>query len=199
MLMVPRAGSLEARTRVKFGLEREQQIATALKQQYAVPIIEATQQEDKEQKIDRWIDSPHGRIALQIKYREVGEDMLFEVYDKWFGWNDERNKLGRDMQGDAEQYAVLLSDRKTVVMVPTALAKETVINLVEQAKKGWTAESVQGTKTLKTRFNGIKMELKVQHDPNDARIKMIAYIPALYFVARAQAKVYNVNLPEWNH
>jgi len=193
-----RPGSLDTRTRVRNGRERERQIATALRDQVGLPIQDATEFEDKERKVDRWIAYPTGKVALQIKYREVGEDLLFEVYDKWFGWHDPHNKLGRDMYGDAKEYAVLLADRKTVVMVPTKLAKDTVQKMVDQAfDHGFTVQGYNSS-TLRYFAHGLKLELKVQKDPGDGRQKMVAYIPASYFVAEAQAKVYEVALPnQW--
>lgn len=195
MNAIARPGSLDPRTRVRHGRERERQIAVALKDQVGLPITDATEFEDKERKVDRWIDYPSGRVALQIKYREVGEDLLFEVYDKFFGWDDPKNKLGRDMYGDAKKYAVLLADRHTVVMVPTQLAKDTVAKMTKKARKeGWTVHGAVSS-TLHYYAHGLKLELKVQRDPGDGRQKMVAYIPASYFLAEAQAKVYQVALP----
>lgn len=193
-----RPGSLDSYTRVRHGRERERQIATALRDQVGLPIQDASEFEDKERKVDRWIAYPTGRVALQIKYREVGEDLLFEVYDKWFDWDHPHNKLGRDMYGDAKEYAVLLSNRKTVVMVPTKLAKDTVAKMVEEARtSGFTVKGYNSS-TLRYFAHGLKLELKVQHDPGDGRQKMVAYIPASYFIAEAQAKVYEVALPsQW--
>lgn len=195
-----RPGSLDPRTRVRHGRERERQIAIALRDQVGLPIQDASEFEDKERKVDRWIAYPTGKVALQIKYREVGEDLLFEVYDKWFDWDHVNNKLGRDMFGDAKEYAVLLADRKTVVMVPTQLAKDTVAKMVHEARtKGFTVKGYASS-TLRYYAHGLKLELKVQKDPGDGRQKMVAYIPASYFVAEAQAKVYTVALPhQWKN
>lgn len=190
-----RPGSLDPRTRVRHGRERERQIAKALKEQVGLPIQDASEFEDKERKVDRWIAYPTGKVALQIKYREVGSDLLFEVYDKWFGWEDPKNKLGRDMFGDATEYAVLMQDRHTIVMVPTALAKETVKEMVDEAHKNGFSYHGHNGSTLRYFKHGKKLELKVQRDPGDGRQKMVAYIPADFFVAEAQAKVYQVNLP----
>ena len=190
----PRPGSLDSLTRVRHGLERERQIANALKVQIGLPIADASEFEDKERKVDRWLEYPEGRVALQIKYREVGDDLLFEVFDKWFDWDDPRNKLGRDMFGDAKEYAVLLSDRKTVVMVPTKVARKIIVKMIALAgSEGFEEGHV--SKTLRHSVNGLNLELKVQKDPQNGRQKMIAYIPADYFVAESQAKVYEVFLP----
>jgi len=194
--VITRPGSLDPRTRVRHGRERERQIAVALKDQIGLPIIDATEFEDKERKVDRWIAYPTGRVALQIKYREVGEDLLFEVYDKFFDWDDPKNKLGRDMFGDAKEYAVLLADRHTVVMVPTQLAKDTVAKMTQNARRDGFSVVGAVSSTLRYYVHGLKLELKIQKDPGDGRQKMVAYIPASYFIAESQAKVYQVALPK---
>jgi hypothetical protein len=182
---------------VKHGVQREAQIANALRQQAGIPLLEATGDEDKIQKVDRWVNYPTGRVALQIKYRESGKDLLFEVYDKFFGWDHPNNKLGRDMFGDATEYAVLLRDRKTVVLVPTASAKKVINTMVEVAQRdGWTHSRYWGGATLNYRVFGVNLELKVQNDPGDGRQKMVAYIPADYFRFLAQSKVYEIALPK---
>lgn len=198
MMNTTRPGTLDSETRVLHGKERERQIANALKVQHNLPIADATEFEDKERKIDRWLEYPGGRVALQIKYREIGDDLLFEVFDKWFDWDHSRNKSGRDMYGDAKEYAVLLSDRKTVVMVPTKLAKKVIGEMIALARsKGF--EDSYASKTFRYVVNGLTLELKVQKDPRDGRQKMIAYIPPDYFVAEEQAKIYQVFLPrKWN-
>lgn len=189
---------LDPRIRVAHGLERERQIAEALRKQAGLPIVDSTGYEDKDRKVDRWINYPDGRIALQIKYRETGEDLLFEVFDRFNGWDATGNKVGRDMVGDAAEYAVLMQDRSTIVMVPTELAKKVVNTMVDAARThGWTVMGPFGG-TFKYFANGVKLELKVQRDPGDGRSKMVAYIPAQYFIAESQAKVYEVRLPkEW--
>lgn len=189
---------LDNATRVRHGLNRERQIADALKLQAGLPIVDATGSEDKERKVDRWIAYPQRRVALQIKYRETGEDLLFEVYDKFFGWDDPKNKVGRDMMGDATEYAVLLQDRKTIVIVPVAVAKRAIAIMIDGARQhGWTVEGPHGA-TFRYFAGGAKLELKVQRDPRDGRPKMVAYIPSTYFKASEQAKVYTVALPhQW--
>src|SRR5579871_5948421 len=115
-------GSLAVHMRLQRGWAREEQIAEALVKA-GLNIQQSSQFEDRHLKIDRWIVTSNERIPLQIKYREKGGDLLFEVYDKWYGWEDPRNKLGRDMYGDAKEYAVLLPEgnRNFVAMVPTDL------------------------------------------------------------------------------
>lgn len=183
---------LDTRTRVKHGRERERQIAIALQQQHRLPIEESGHDDDCTRKIDRWVDYPTGRVALQIKYRETGADLLFEVFDKFFGWDDPRNKVGRDMIGQASEYAVLLEDRKTVVMVPVELAKSAIQEMLDYAQThGMTCGN-----SFKHFVSNHKLELKIQNDPSDGRQKMVAYMAAGYFISKAQAKVYEVLLPK---
>jgi hypothetical protein len=178
----------ESHFRVKAGLVKEKEIADALKAY--LPVEDSTDAEDKVGKIDRWLAYPTGRVALQIKYRETGRDLLFEVFDTFYGWNHKNNKVGRDMIGDAKEYAVLLKDGKTVVIVPTELAKIVIHRMM------WAAEQVWAhiNRTFHYRANKCDLQLKEQLDPYDMRRKMVAYIPAEYFAAESKAKIYKINL-----
>lgn len=99
------------------------------------------------------------------------------------------------MFGDSKEYAVLLSDRHTVVMVPTQLAKNVIGKMTSKARtEGFRHGAVSST--LRYYVHGLTLELKVQRDPGDGRQKMVAYIPASYFVAESQALVYQVSLPD---
>lgn len=203
--------------RVALGKVREAQIADALRDQHHLDIRNATETQDKFRKIDRWIFQNGKRIPLQIKFRTKGDDLLFEVYDTFRGWEYPdgitltrwengktilQNKIGRDMQGDAQLYAVLLSDGKTIKVVDTSIAKAYIWSMVQHAEEnGWTREGY--TKTLivdavpartknKEMPNYRPAELKLQHDPGDGRPKMVAYVPPLMF----DGPVYTVSLPE---
>ena len=194
---MPQAPSrfLSTQDRLKHGCERERQIADALRDQIGLPICDASQFEDFEKKIDRWIVYPDKRIGLQIKYRETGEDLLFEVFDRFFDWDHVNNKIGRDMIGSPDAYAVLLSDRKTVVIVPTQMAKDAITILEHGARVRWTVKTDR-VSTFRHFINGSRLELKVQPDPFDHRKKMIAYIPADFFVKEKQAETYRLLLPK---
>lgn len=183
----------DANARVKAGKEMEARIAAGLRQ-VGLKLTEATDTEDRLKKVDRWIETPQGRKALQIKYRESGSDLLFEVFDTFHGWRDSRNKVGRDMEGIATEYAVLLPDQKTVVMVDPKIAKEAIEDMLDEARcNGWSRTNFAGS-TLHHRFKGFEMELKLQHDPADGRKKIVAYIPAAFFEGQRQTKVFKIAL-----
>jgi hypothetical protein len=193
----------DATKRVALGKLRESQIANALKNQHHLDIRDATDSQDKFRKIDRWLFMNGALVPLQIKFRNKGDDLLFEVYDTFRGWEFRdgitastqyglQNKIGRDMQGDALLYAVLLSDGKSVKIVDTAPAKRFIWEMVKTAEtKGWTTET--HTKTLRlTLPNGKRAELKLQSDPGDGRPKMVAYIPPTMF----EGPLYTVDIPQ---
>ena len=183
--------SLDQRVRLKYGKEMESKIADSLKQ-CGLQVGKSSDREDRLKKVDRWLMQNGTKIPLQIKFRESGDDLLFEVFDTFHGWNDHKNKIGRDMEGIAKLYAVLMRDGKTIIMVPTQPAKD-VINemLCEVRRSGWGSKSYTGA-TLTYRADGCNLTLKLQMDPFDGRSKMIAYIPQEYFAKQAQTKSYRM-------
>lgn len=188
---------LDSRDRVRHGRRREGQIADALRDQVGLSLQEPSEYEDKQRKIDRWLVQDGKRTAVQIKYRETGDDLLVEVFDKWGGWDHPINKVGRDMIGDARLYAVLRQDRQTVVMVATATLKKIVADMLAMAMQfGWTVDNGPQSKTLRYSKSGGRCELKVQRDPRDGRTKMVAYIPASVLEMENQAQTYKVRLPK---
>lgn len=188
---------LEAHERVKHGKNREAQIADALIEQCGVKLEDATDVEDKTFKVDRWLVEGTKRTAVQIKYRETGDDLLFEVFDRFTAWHSRENKIGRDMKGNSKLYAVLRQDRKTVVMTHVDVAKKIISDMQRAAQViGWTKDEGPQRKVLKYNKNGGTCELRVQRDPGDGRTKMVAYIPAAVLQAEAQTQVYQVNMPK---
>lgn len=186
-----RFGTLERNEQVKAGIEREKHITNALQSQYGLIFQQATEVEDKERKIDRWLIEGSKRTPVQIKYRESGDDLLVEVYSKWYGWGSEYNKIGRDMIGSAQLYLVLRKDKRTVVIVDSNVLKKIVNEMLEVA---------EGLKWENKVFNHFKVsgqvQLRVQHDPYDGRMKMVAYVPANVVIADHNAKVYQIRLKD---
>lgn len=189
------ATTVDNRERVTIGRRRESQIVEALKRQHSLAIKPANECQDKQQKIDCLIEMDGKQVPVQVKYRESGDDVLVEVFDRWNGWDGIGNKIGRDMQGKAEMYAVLTKDAKTVVMAPTAVIKDLVNGMVKAAQDhGWTVD-LGVRKTLRYTIAGEQCQLKVQSDPADGRSKMVAYIPAKVLMDR-QGKTYAVTMPK---
>jgi hypothetical protein len=199
LVVSDRPGSEPTARRVRDGKRREAQIANALREQHGLDLRRPTDSEDRYEKIDRWLVTGDGRrLAVQVKYRQTGEDLLVEVYDKWYGWDDPKNKVGRDVTSPAchaSLYAVLRSDRRTVVMVETRILRRLVEDMIVSARVGgWTSDYGPSAKTLRYFQGGCRAELKVMTDPADGRPKMVAYIPSAMLVG--QARTYLVRLPK---
>lgn len=179
--------------RVASGKAREAQIANALRDQCGLDIREGTDYQDKYRKIDRWVYNSNGpRTPLQIKFRQKGSDLLFEVYDTFLGFGHPKNKIGRDMIGDSTLYAVLLSDGQTIQLVKTHGAKLVIWNMVKIVQaKGWTKEN-QNSKTFSVRWGNSEPQIKLQNDPGDGRPKMVAYLPPQML----NPTTYTVQLPQ---
>ena len=174
--------------RLQHGKRREQQIIKALKQQHDLPLRNATHQEDCELKIDAWLDTK----SVQVKYREVGSDILFEVYDLWNGW-DRDNKPGRDLISKAQMYAVLSNDKRTVHLVNTSFIKQLVRELLQLVQAyGWSKNGK--IKVFKYVRPEGTIELKVQFDPRTGDQKIVAFIPPAC-IPVDQRQEYKVNLP----
>lgn len=175
-------------SRVEQGRRKEGHIAKALKEQHGLILLPATEREDKELKIDRWLVQDDGKKqAVQIKYRETGQDILFEVFDRFEDWDSPSNKPGRDMIGQADLYACLI--KGNCYLVETGLIKNTIRELLQHIIcYGWT----QKDKFLKYRKNGVTLEIRIQYDNASGARKMIAYIPVQFF----QVQIYKLNLPK---
>ncbi len=160
----------DIRTRIKTGREQESLIIQSLRKA-GFNLTPASDHDDMIRKIDCWL----GQTPVQVKYRENGTSILFEVYDTFEDWDSPRNKIGRDMKGVSEIYAVRIGNR---IFVAKTQEIKGIINLMLTVVKqyGWT-EVCGMTKTFKFRKNNLEIFLKIQRDPSDGRTKMVAYLP----------------------
>jgi hypothetical protein len=191
--------TMDSRDRVRIGVRREGQIADALRTQAGLELRDATDDEDKgRQKIDRWLIRDGQSYGMQIKFRETGADILFEVFDTFHGFGDARNKRGRDMIGQAEYYTVLAQDGTTAYVVPVSVAHRLISQAMEMIEEhGWTIVK-KGGSVFKWFMNGCKIEIKLTTDPKDGRPKIIAFIPPDVFAAEQQVEVYKLKLKKLN-
>jgi hypothetical protein len=168
------------RERVEEGKRVEQAIIAKLNQ-IGMKIYEPTSSEDLLEKVDCWYINKKGtKVGIQIKYRESGKDLLFEVYDTFFDFNSPKNKMGRDMIGRAKEYAVLIDDK--IIIVEKQKAVDVIYEMLDEARcNGWS-QSVGRTKTLFFESENCELQMKLQDDPADGRKKIVAYIPKEFFV-----------------
>ena len=148
--------------RVQYGKSIEQQIFQSLIK-CGLKLREPSSKEDMYDKIDGWWTTPQGEVPIQIKYRDTGDDILFEVMKDY-----EKEVPGRDMIGRAVYYAVL-NRTNTIVMVAVAEAKMLI-------KKARDLADVQG---FDNRGNFVwgNVTLRLRPDAATGQTKMMAYIP----------------------
>jgi hypothetical protein len=159
--------------RVKTGKVKEAAIIKTL-QRAGVNVELPTPHEDGYLGIDAWIITKTGRHSLQIKFREDGDDIIFEVIK-----DIAQNIMGRDFQGKAECYLVV--DRAGLGrMIRTKDIKTRAEALLKMAKDSWAQRSGE------RRWEGQGWELKVTMDRGEKDrpfAKLMAYFSPTLFQA----------------
>ncbi len=138
--------------RVKEGKKMELRIIDSMKAA-GFMVAPATEQEDKYQKIDGWLDGQ----SLQIKYRETGDDILFEVYKDWT-----KGIEGRDLCGKADLYACINRSGQGVI-VKTAQIKDLIKAALPIVKD-------------KGCYKAGGLDIKLRPDAYHGQLKCVAFI-----------------------
>jgi hypothetical protein len=121
----------EYTVRVSYGKKIEKSIQDELRKTFVIQ--DPTASEDMYDKVDGYIVSDNGtRTPLQIKYRETGEDVLFETafldrYENHALVPRDLSSLtlnGRDMIGKSAMYACLSKDGCSIWMCDTDTIKK---------------------------------------------------------------------------
>jgi hypothetical protein len=150
--------------RVTYGKGIEKQIFDNLVA-CGMKLREPSSSEDMYDKIDGWWDRGGNEEPIQIKYRDTGDDILFEVMKDYH-----RNIPGRDMIGKAVYYAVLARTGGQIVIIEVAEAKQRIQDAMQAAEQ----EGFDQRGNYRTR-DGIM--LRVRQDPQSGQEKLMAYIP----------------------
>ena len=156
--------------RVEQGIRAESQLIQALARR-GIKIQASTFNEDMYEKIDAWITDKNGkRHSVQIKYRENGTDIIFEII------KDIRVPLiGRDMQCVAEYY--LLSTKLGDTYLFHA---DPIKTFAKQLMETWRSE---WTSTANHFWNGRGWEMKKTVDRENGKSKLMGYFrPTLFNV-----------------
>ena len=137
-----------------------------------VRLEDPTSSEDVQSKIDAWLGSPKSkRYSVQIKYRETGDDLIFEVVKNTATWT-----LGRDLRSVAQLYLVV--DRGgTARLYWTAPIKVLAKKLMEEAKIDLTTEP------SKIEWSGNGYEMKRTIDRAQGNSKIVAFFDPTRFDA----------------
>lgn len=136
----------------------------------SIKFDEPTVNEDCNAKIDAWLVNPKGtRYSVQVKYRETGDDILFEVVKNTATW-----ELGRDLQSVAQLYLVV-NREGTARLFWTAPLKALAQKLMEQAKQDLTDNP---NRVLWADKN---FEMKHTTDHAHGNRKLVAFFNPRYF------------------
>jgi hypothetical protein len=153
-------------TRVHYGKQVEKCIIEQLRL-HDYKIVEASEREDMFDKIDGYILNQESICPLQIKYRQTGDDILFEI-----SFMDRASPTmvwdGRDMIGKSSTYACLSFDGNTIWLCSArdikAKADELAKRLLSLYLKSSTTYLTDG-----------KGELKITTDRESGRKKMLFF------------------------
>lgn len=159
--------------RVRKGKELEVLVIKNLSRQLSYigcKILDATDSEDKYDKIDRWIITAKGtKLSLQLKVRQTGDDMIYEMVK-----NLETGEEGRDLKCRADLYLYVDRNGKGwMYKVPTI--KTAAKTLLEQVTKDLAANPAQ------TEWNAPTYEVKVTTDNFHGNTKLMAYFSPTHF------------------
>lgn len=132
-------------------------------------LVESTVDEDKHPKIDRWIVTRKGKLSLQIKVRESGDDLIYEIVKNVRTWED-----GRDLLCQADLY--LYVDRaKTGWLYWLKDIKGKIKTLREQARKDLNINPNQNF------WSDNGYEMRVTTDRFHGNSKLMAFFNPTYF------------------
>lgn len=167
--------------RVQAGKAREEQILNRLRQA-GMNILAATADEDMHDKIDGWIvDRMGGKRSLQVKFREGGDDILFEIVKDL-----DKGIMGRDMICQAEFY-VIVNSRGVGRLFETAPIKKWAGKLHEMVKKD-LATKPEKVNWVNTSKPWGPWEVKITVDKAHGNRKLMGYFSPGMFVTIGEWK-----------
>jgi hypothetical protein len=168
--------------RIRTGKVIEAQIIASLRDR-GMDIASPTQYEDMHDKIDGWIiDKQNVRHSVQIKYRESGDDIIFEIVK-----DIDRNLIGRDMESKAQFYIVVDRSGKGR-MYSTILIKAMARKMLDMVRKKLSVSKAENEWKCNQAWNH-SWDLKITFDKAHGQRKLMAYMNPLMFEV----------LNEWNN
>lgn len=152
--------------RINAGKKIEQILIIQLKQR-GVLIDCSTENDDMYEKIDAWIYIQNKKHSVQLKIRENGDDIIFEIMK-----DIDRCIIGRDFLCKAYYY-LLVDSMGNAKLFRTDCIKKMINELVESVK----LEYKYGKKFWK----GMGWEIKITIDKATGNKKLMAYINPYLF------------------
>lgn len=167
--------------RIQAGKKVELNILNALRQK-GIKIDPPTSHEDMVDKIDGWwIGKSDSRHPVQVKFRQSGDDILFELVKDL-----DRKIKGRDIISKSTLY--LISNRSGTTRLFHA---KPIKNKSEELVKMIDSDLIKNPN--KTEWSGNGWQVKIQYDRADGHRKLVAYYSPNMFDVVA---TWNLNLNE---
>lgn len=134
--------------------------------------------EDKNAKIDGWwIGAKGGRFPLQLKWRESGDDIIFEIIR-----DIDHHIDGRDLKSQAYVYIVADTQGQTRMFLTDPIKKK-----AQELKA--VAEKEMAQDPFKTKWFGDGWEMRMQIDRANGARKLVAYFQPEMFKALGMWKL----------
>lgn len=157
--------------RIAVGKVKEKAIVDQLRK-YGVKIDDPTAQEDMYDKIDGWMYDVHGtKNSVQIKFRESGDDIIFEIIKDL-----DLDRPGRDMISKAQLYLVV-NRSGNGVLIHTETVKKKASELLK------VVQSDLQKIPSKTQWSGVGWEMKITQDRAHGQNKLMGYFNPKMFKA----------------
>lgn len=195
-------------SQIAFGKAQEKKIFAAAAQSCGLRVTPGTPYEDQVLKIDGywWPEGGGGKQPFSMKYRDTGDDVLFEVIKPYVADPilDAKNRLGRDVKpagqpanqfnpasAQGPKYIMFLSRAGNKLSIIEAQPCYKVIQdmLEEINDRGWNQEARSQRKVHIT-SNGV---MRLQTDSSSGVQKVMAYLSLRVAVPIFQCDV-NINI-----
>jgi len=166
------------KSRVRTGKIGEEEVAEILRNRFNLTIRDVHEDRDRIEKIDRIVIAPSGKPrTLQIKYRETGKDILVDVYEPFYGINDDRTKPGRDFVSECDLYACRVGE--SVHLIHGSVLRVVILKtMTEWIKRGCLFLDTfrnAPAKHLCYTIGGVTIHTQNDHASN--RPKLLMFIP----------------------
>ncbi len=117
--------------RLKIGKGAEQKCVKYLNENCGFNLIPTTKEDDL-----RGIDFTDGATRYQVKVRTGKyQDLIFCIYQPYYGLDHKETKIGRDIKGDYNGYICQCNQTIYVIRNTTQLKK-----IIKEIEKGWEGE-----------------------------------------------------------
>jgi hypothetical protein len=182
--------SQPSRQRYLYGKQVENLIIQCLRE-CGLEIEEADRKVDCVDKIDCFLVENGERKACSVKFRvnTSGNDILLDLFEPFYGINNENTKAGRDHVGQYAYYICLSNDGKTIRLVDGQHQKA----LIEDVLKEWEESHYELPVFNSKKHAGI--QLRYTRDRANGRPKVLAFInPEIY--KEDQIKLYEMKWPD---